>query len=133
MFFACSSFKSNLLSSKSAHVEPVIDSMPNDLTDDERYRTAKLIVDNADLFSAHEFDFGRTDQLTHRIHTGDCRPIAQPLRRHPRVYLDLIDQTVDKLVEAGVVEPAASPWSANVVLVTRPGNPVPRVTVDNVT
>jgi len=78
--FACCSLLSNLLSSKSAHVEPVIDSMPNDLTDDERYCAAKLIVGNADLFSAHEFDFGRTDKLTHRIHTCDCRPIAQPLR-----------------------------------------------------
>jgi len=34
------------------------------------------------------------------------------------------------MIEAGVVEPAASPWSFNVVLVARPGNPVPRVTID---
>jgi len=110
------------------HVAPVINSMPGDLTVDVRCRAAKLIVDNADLFSSHQFDFGRTNKL--RIDTGQSRPIAQPLRRHPRVYPDFIDQTADKLLKAGVVEPTASPWSSNVVLVARPGNPVPRVTVD---
>ena len=129
--FCCRSILSASLTSESMHVEPVaLNSMPDDLTVDERCRAAKLIVDNADLFSAPEFDFGRTNKLTHRIDTGQSRPIAQPLRRHPRVYLDLIDQTVDTLLQAGVVEPAASPWSSNVVLVARPGNPVPRVTVD---
>ena len=118
------------LSSEYAHVIPVISSLPDDLTDDQRCRAVKLLVDNADLFSRHEFDFDRTDLLTHRIHTGDHRPIAQPFRRHPRAYLDLIDQTVDKMLDAGVVEPSASPWSFNVVLVARPGNPVPRVTID---
>ena len=126
----CRSVLSALLTSESMHVESVTNSMPDDLTADERCTAAKLIVDNAELFSTHEFDFGRTNKLTHRTDTGQSRPIAQPLRRHPRVYLDLIDQTVDKLLQAGVVEPAASPWSSNVVLVAQPGNPAPRVIVD---
>jgi len=109
----CRRIVSALLTSESMHVEPVINSMPDDLTADEQCRAAKLIVDNADLFSAHEFDFGRTNVLTHHIDTGQSRPIAQPLRRHPQVYLNLIDQTVDKLLQAGVVELAASPWSSN--------------------
>jgi len=118
------------VTSKYPHVEPVIASLPDDLSADERDRAIRLIADNSDVFSKHEFDFGRTDLLTHKIDTGNHRPIAQPMRRHPRAYLDLIDQTVDKMIEAGVVEPAASPWSFNIVLVSRPGNPVARVTID---
>jgi len=117
-------------SSEYEHLKPVIDSLPDNLSDEERQRAIKLIVDYADVFSRHEFDFGCTHLASHHIDTGSARPIAQPLRRHPRAYLDLIDDTVDKLLEAGVVEPASSPWSFNIVLVARPGNPVPRVTVD---
>ena len=48
----CCRVLSALLTSESMHVEPVINSMPDDLTADEQCRAAKLIVDNADLFSS---------------------------------------------------------------------------------
>lgn len=118
------------VTSKYPHIEPVIASLPDDLTADERDGAIKLIVENFNVFSKREFDFGRTGLLTHQIDTGNHTPIAQPLRRHPRAYLDLIDQTVDKMLEAGVIEPAASPWSFNVLLVARPGNLISRVTID---
>ena len=44
--------------------------------------------------------------------------------------MDLIDDTVNKLQEAGVVEPAISPWAANAVLVKKKDSDVPRVTID---
>ena len=44
--------------------------------------------------------------------------------------MDLIGETVSKLQEAGVVEPAVSPWAANVVLVKKKDSDVPRVTID---
>ena len=53
----CRRILSTLLTSESMHFEPVINSMPHDLTVDEQCTAAKLIVDNADMFSAHEFDF----------------------------------------------------------------------------
>jgi len=113
-----------------SHVNPVIESLPDDLTFDERDRAIQLITANADIFSQHEYDYGRTDLLTLSIDTGDHKPIAQPLRRHPRAYLDLIDETVNKLLESRVIEPAASPWNFNVVLVAKPNKPTPRVTID---
>ena len=113
-----------------SHIDPVIATLPDDLTIDERDRAVQLLTANADIFSRHEFDYGRTGLLTFSIDTGDHRPIAQPLRRHPRAYLDLIDETVNKLLQAKVIEPAASPWNFNVVLVAKPNNPIPRVTID---
>jgi len=107
----------------------IINNLPHDLADDKRKRAVELILDNVKLFNKHEFDFGRTDLITHSIDNGNCRPIAQP-RRHPRAYFDSIDNTVHKMLGAGVFEPDASPWSFNVALVPRPGNPVPRVTKD---
>jgi len=38
------------------------------------------------------------------------------LRRHPQVHLNFIDQQVDQMLKADVIEPCASPCSSNVVL-----------------
>ena len=113
-----------------AHLKPIVDSLPSELSETERDFAVKLIVRNADVFSKSEFDVGRTDLITHTIDTGDHRPIAEPLRSHPRVHLDLIDDTIDKLLDAGIIEEASSPWSANIVVVAKPDNPVPRITLD---
>ena len=48
--------------------------------------------------------------------------------------MDVIDYTIEKMMEAGIVEEANSPWSANLVVVSRTdelGRPTtPRVTID---
>jgi hypothetical protein len=112
------------------HVKSIIDALPVDLSDEQRCVAVDVICRNADVFSRHEFDLGRTDLIMHRIDTGDHRPISQPLRSHARAHLDLIDNTIDKLVQAGVVEEAASPWSANLVVVSKGPGSTPRITVD---
>ena len=62
---------------------------------------------------------GRTTLIEHTIDTGTHRPIRQAMRRHPRAHLDEIDNQVEGLLENGLIEPAASPWASNVVLVKR--------------
>jgi len=57
--------------------------------------------------------------LEYRIDTGDRRPIRQPLRRHPFQHLEAIDRQVDEMRQHDIVEPAASPWASNVVLVKK--------------
>jgi len=64
------------------------------------------------FFSHSEFDLGQTNILD----TGDSRPIKEPFRRHPIAHLDFIDDQVEKMLQAGVIEPSSSPWSSNVVL-----------------
>ena len=117
-----------------SHVQPVIDKLPSTLTDEHRAQATALIQRNADVFSRHEFDVGCTNLLTARIQTESDRPIAEPLRRHARVHLDVIDQTIDRMKAAGIVEDANSPWSANLVVVAKKdelGRPVtPRITMD---
>jgi len=64
---------------------------------------------------------GRTSLVEHHIDTGDNRPIRQGLRRHPIAHLDEIDRQVEELcVEILLnLQPAASPWVSNVVLVRK--------------
>jgi len=120
--------------SDTLHVQPVIDKLPETLTPEQREQAVDLIRRNADIFSKHEFDVGYTDLLTASIETGNHPPIAEPLRRHARAHLDIIDETVEKMEAAGIVERASSPWSFNLVVVSRyddHGKPTtPRITID---
>ena len=71
------------------------------------------------MFSRGTFDMGRTTLVEHSIDTGDHRPIRQSLRRHPLALLDEIDHQVDELIDNDFIEPAASPWASNVVMVKK--------------
>jgi len=59
----------------------------------------ELIKKNSDLFSKHDFDVGRTDFVTATINTGDHLPILEPLHRQAHVYLDVIDETHNRMIE----------------------------------
>jgi len=60
---------------------------------------------------------GRTNLVEHEINTGNHPAIRQGLRRHPTAaHLDVIDEQVRELVRNDLIEPAASPWAANVLL-----------------
>ena len=98
------------------HLLPLLHELKETLSDTEFEATSKLVHDFADVFSRSEFDIGRTEALPHRIDTGNNRPIKQPLRRHPKVHEDFIDEQVEKMLAAKVIEPCASPWASNVVL-----------------
>jgi len=60
---------------------------------------------------------GRTTLVEHAIDTGNHRPIREGLRRYPIAHLAVIDKQVNEMMRNDIVEPAASPWASNVVLV----------------
>ena len=70
-------------------------------------------------FSKGEKDLGHKHLATHRIDTGDSRPARQQLRRHPPLHEKAIQKEVGLMLEHGVIEPAQSPWAANLVMVER--------------
>jgi len=109
----------SLPTSEDEHVQCLIDKLLDDLTPDQRTRATQFIRANAHLFSKSEFDIGRTDVLKHRIDTEDRPPHYEPLRRHPTSQLPLIDQHVEAMLRHDVIEPAASPWCSNVVMVKK--------------
>ena len=101
------------------HVRDVIQSLPTCLSDEERNRAEEFVCSHAHVFSKSEFDLGRTTVATHRIDTGNNRPFKEALRRHPIAYLPIIDEHVEKMLQHDIIEPAASPWASNVVLIKR--------------
>ena len=101
------------------HIQPVIDALPAEMEAEQRRRAEAFIQVNSELFSKSEYDIGRTNLVPHVIDTGSHRPIKQPLRRHPFAHLEVIDQTVADMLRHDIIEPAASPWASNVVLVRK--------------
>ena len=93
------------------YLKPIMDGLPSDLDHCERRKVGELLLRNSGTFSSSEFHIGCTNLLQQRINTGNHPPISEPLRRHPRAHLDLTDETVDKLKEAGVPYPPGPPTS----------------------
>ena len=101
------------------HVQSLIDNLPKDLSSNEYRQAADLIRSHESLFSKSEFDLGRTHLAQHRIDTGNHRPFRQSLRHHPIAHLPLIDEHVNEMLQHDVIEPAASPWASNIVLIRK--------------
>ena len=62
---------------------------------------------------------GCSTLVEHTIDTGTQKPIRQALRRHPQAHLHESDNQVGGLLEHGLIEPAASSWVSNVVLLKK--------------
>jgi len=101
------------------HIEGLLQCLPDDLTLDQKQRAENFIRSRANVFSRSEFDIGRTNLIPHRINTGDHSPHFEQLRHHPTTHLPVIDEHVQHMLEHDVVEPAASPWCSNVVMVRK--------------
>ena len=90
-------------------LKSVLDTLPTDVSPDQRKQVQDLLEEYVDIFSSGTYDMGRTNLIEHTIDTGSNRPIRQALRRHPRTQLDEIDNQVNGLLENELIEPAASP------------------------
>ena len=53
------------------------------------------------------------------IDVGDARPIRQRLRRQPPAHQAAVDEHVSDILRQGIIEPAQSPWVANLVMVKK--------------
>ena len=104
---------------KLEHVQCLIDGLPKDLTPREHQMAVTFIRLRANSFSRADFDIGRTDIIKHRIDTGSNHPHYERLRRHPTSQLAVIDEQVEDMLRHDIIEPAASPWCSNVVMVRK--------------
>jgi hypothetical protein len=89
------------------------------LNEDARAKLRLLLEKHHALFATSSRDLGHTTLVEHDIDTGDCLPIRQPPRRPPIAQQPIIEQHLKEMLEAGVIEPAQSPWAAPVVLVQK--------------
>jgi hypothetical protein len=89
------------------------------LNEDESRLFAEVLCRNADIFTKHSTDLGRTEMTMHTIDTGDYPPIKQAARRVPIHKRTVVREEVQKMLDKGIIEPCDGPWPSPIVLVTK--------------
>ena len=62
---------------------------------------------------------GRTSVIEHVIGTGLAQPVRLPPYRLPHAYRQAVKDELEEMISSGIIEPAASEWSAPIVLVKK--------------
>ena len=78
-----------------------------------------LVLEYEDIFVGPDDIAGFADLLTHKINTGDAKPIKQNYFRRSMKEREYIDTELEKMIASGVICPSKSPWGAPVVLVRK--------------
>nr|XP_054592228.1 uncharacterized protein LOC129157094 [Nothobranchius furzeri] len=89
------------------------------LTSQQQDRLQALLHKWKKAFADDEEDFGQTDLVQHRIHTGDAPPIKERYRPLPPSMYQEIKLLLTDMLEKGVVRESCSPWAAPIVLVKK--------------
>lgn len=89
------------------------------ISNSDQPKLVKLLTKYQDVFSKGDHDLGRTDKITHSIHTTCAAPIRQRPRRPPMGQREEIEEQVQDMLDRGVIKHSASPWSSPVVLVDK--------------
>ena len=89
------------------------------LDEDQADRLKALLDRYQNVFSRTPMDLGRTDVMEHTIPTGDARPIKLAPRRTPRAFVEEEEKIIKEQLDAGLIRPSTSPWSAALVFVRK--------------
>ena len=101
------------------HLFCLLEESSQDLSPSQHQRVRDLLSRYADVFSAGDWDMGRTSVTEHRIDTGNSRPVKVPPRRIPIHKHQEMEEAVQQLSDQGLIEPSTSPWSSALVLVRK--------------
>jgi len=101
------------------HLSKLLDEIDNDVSEGQCGELIKMFCEYADVFSKGELDLGETSLAAHQIDTSDARPMRPTLRRQPHHLLYKVDENVQNMLKAGVIEPSCSPWTSNLVVVAK--------------
>ena len=87
--------------------------------DEHREVLTKLLKRNADVFAATDTDFGMTNTVKMTIDTGNHRPIKQKPYRTPLTKMQTVNEAVDKMLKADIIEESSGSWAFPIVIVDK--------------
>ena len=100
-------------------IDDIVGRVDSSLGRDDQERLRQLLMQHAKAFSFTEDDLGHVSITQHHIDVADARPVRQRLRRQPPAHQDAIDDHIASMHRRGIIEPAQSPWAANIVMVRK--------------
>ncbi|KAK3099399.1 hypothetical protein FSP39_003829 [Pinctada imbricata] len=101
------------------YLQTLLDSVSPKLSDEQREKVAKFLIEFQDVFVSPEGNLGRTDVVRHTIDTGNTRPIKIPPRRLHVAQREIVEKELDKMLKNDIIEPSSSPWSSPLLLVVK--------------
>ena len=90
-----------------------------DVPDKHRQEILDLLKANADLFAQKDSELSHTDTVKMKINTGDNPPIKFRSYRTPLNNRKVIDDAIDEMLNAKIIQRSKSPWSFPVVIVDK--------------
>ncbi|VDI66449.1 Hypothetical predicted protein [Mytilus galloprovincialis] len=78
-----------------------------------------MIRDNEDVFATSDKDLGCTDTVQMTIDTGNNPPIRLKPYRAPLNQREIIDRTIEELLEAKIIRKSRSAWAAPIIIVSK--------------
>ena len=111
------------------HLQEVVNRIEG-LTDRQKVLLEEVLHQYEHCFEGGKYGLGRTTLVTHKIDTGDHKPVKIPPRRYSWAQKKAIREEVDKMLKQGVIEHSRSPWSSPPVLVKKKGTGNIRFCVD---
>ena len=102
-----------------SHLKDLFENTLKDMTKHQSQGVENMLCKYANIFAQNDLDFGHTNIVQHNIDTGTSKPHKEPPRRVPYHLQDEVNDTIDKLLQKGIIEPSSSPWAAGVVLVKK--------------
>ncbi len=102
-----------------AHLQVVLEKASINITDVEQEEVAQLLNEFKDVFSAHEFDLGNFQLLSHKIDLQDKQPFRERMRRTPLCFQQEEEKTLKKMLDAGVIQPSESEYASAPVLIRK--------------
>ena len=91
-----------------------------ELTPSEAAELKDLMIEFADVFAAHDMDLGCFTALKHKINlVPGAQPFRDKLRRAPLAMEEEEEKNLKAMLDAGVIQPSASPYASATVLVRK--------------
>ena len=90
-----------------------------DLSNVQLLRVYLLLISGDMVSSKGDTDLGNFTAVNHHIDTSNSKPIKQHMRRTHLWYANEEQDHLEKLINAGVIEPFCSEWASPSVLVRK--------------
>ncbi|XP_061180635.1 uncharacterized protein LOC133189248 [Saccostrea echinata] len=101
------------------HIAPLLDQLGKGAPVEVKSQAVELVKEFADVFAVDDLDLGKFSEMEHRIDTGDALSVKQRMRHTPAVIQGEEEGRLDKMLEAGVIQPSSSDWASAPVLVRK--------------
>jgi predicted aspartyl protease len=91
------------------------------LTKEQKLKLSELIDEFYMVFSRNDEDIGRVNKKfgTHDIKVTDDTPCSQRPYKTPHAKEKIIEDSLEKMLKMGIIEPSDSDWSSPIVLVKK--------------